>query len=94
MRGAYLLCGLLNAVIIDIGGTTSDAGCTVEGFPRQASSEVRVSVIFGIKLALLSVSLKYISLQDIPVPTMSCCYFCDNVEMGYESIAACPKKEV
>ncbi len=35
MRGAAFLSGLKNAIVIDIGGTTSDIGLLVEGFPRE-----------------------------------------------------------
>lgn len=35
MRGAGFLSGLKEAVVIDIGGTTSDVGFLVQGFPRE-----------------------------------------------------------
>jgi N-methylhydantoinase A/oxoprolinase/acetone carboxylase beta subunit len=37
MRGAAYLCGLKDALVVDIGGTTSDIGVLVNGFPREAS---------------------------------------------------------
>jgi len=37
MRGAAFLSGLKDAVVVDIGGTTSDVGVLVNGFPREAS---------------------------------------------------------
>ncbi|KAK3086626.1 hypothetical protein FSP39_021189 [Pinctada imbricata] len=37
MRGAAFLCGIEDAVVIDIGGTTTDVGVLSKGFPRQAS---------------------------------------------------------
>ncbi len=43
MRGAAFLTRLLNAVVVDIGGTTSDVGVLVNGFPRQASTQCIVS---------------------------------------------------
>jgi N-methylhydantoinase A/oxoprolinase/acetone carboxylase beta subunit len=36
MRGAAFLSGLQDAVVIDIGGTTTDIGVLVHGFPRTA----------------------------------------------------------
>jgi N-methylhydantoinase A/oxoprolinase/acetone carboxylase beta subunit len=42
MRGAAFLSGLKDAVVVDIGGTTSDVGVLVNGFPREASMAVRI----------------------------------------------------
>ncbi|KAL8612771.1 hypothetical protein ACOMHN_033441 [Nucella lapillus] len=42
MRGAAYLCDLQDAVVVDIGGTTTDVGVLKNGFPRQASAHVRV----------------------------------------------------
>ncbi len=42
MRGAAFLSGLRDAVVVDIGGTTSDVGVLVQGFPREASVAVRI----------------------------------------------------
>jgi N-methylhydantoinase A/oxoprolinase/acetone carboxylase beta subunit len=42
MRGAASLSGLANAVVIDVGGTTSDIGMLVNGFPRQANGVVEI----------------------------------------------------
>ena len=42
MRGAALLSGLEDCIVIDIGGTTSDIGVLVGGFPRQATAHVDV----------------------------------------------------
>ena len=41
LRGAAFLSGLTEAVVIDIGGTTSDFGALVHGFPRPANNVVR-----------------------------------------------------
>ena len=38
MRGAGFLTGLRNAIVVDIGGTTTDVGVLVNGFPREAST--------------------------------------------------------
>ena len=37
LRGASALSNLDNAIVIDIGGTTSDAGILVNGFPRESN---------------------------------------------------------
>ncbi|QDC08704.1 hydantoinase/oxoprolinase family protein [Oceanicola sp. D3] len=42
MRGAALLAGLENAMVCDVGGTTADIGCLVNGFPREANNVVEV----------------------------------------------------
>ena len=38
LRGAGLLTGLTDAIVVDIGGTTSDIGVLVEGFPRESTA--------------------------------------------------------
>ena len=40
MRGAMLLADEPDAIVVDIGGTTSDIGVLVSGYPRQASGAV------------------------------------------------------
>lgn len=42
MRGAAFLSGLKDAIVVDIGGTTSDVGVLQAGFPRQAGVAVEV----------------------------------------------------
>lgn len=42
MRGAAFLSGLNDAIVVDIGGTTSDVGMLTHGFPREASVAVEV----------------------------------------------------
>jgi N-methylhydantoinase A/oxoprolinase/acetone carboxylase beta subunit len=42
MRGAAFLSGLDDAVVIDVGGTTTDVGCLKHGFPREANAVVEV----------------------------------------------------
>jgi len=37
MRGAALLTGIDNAVVVDVGGTTSDIGLLQNGFPREST---------------------------------------------------------
>lgn len=42
MRGAALLTGIKNAMVCDVGGTTADIGCLINGFPREANNVVEV----------------------------------------------------
>ncbi|WP_321395558.1 hydantoinase/oxoprolinase family protein [Emcibacter sp.] len=42
MRGAAYLSGLENALVADIGGTTTDIGMLVNGFPRESSLTVDI----------------------------------------------------
>jgi N-methylhydantoinase A/oxoprolinase/acetone carboxylase beta subunit len=42
MRGAAFLSGVSDAIVVDIGGTTSDVGSLYRGFPRQATVAVEV----------------------------------------------------
>ncbi len=42
MRGAAALSGIADAVVLDVGGTTTDGGVLVNGFPREASFEVEI----------------------------------------------------
>ncbi len=42
MRGAARLSGQDNAVVVDIGGTTTDVGVLVHGFPRESAVSVDI----------------------------------------------------
>nr|WP_321443416.1 hydantoinase/oxoprolinase family protein [uncultured Cohaesibacter sp.] len=42
MRGAALIAGIDNAMVCDVGGTTADIGCLINGFPREANNVVEV----------------------------------------------------
>ncbi len=42
MRGAAYLSGLKEAIVVDIGGTTSDVGVLSHGFPRESSVPVDI----------------------------------------------------
>ncbi|MFO1219452.1 MAG: hydantoinase/oxoprolinase family protein [Burkholderiaceae bacterium] len=42
MRGAAFLTRLDDAMVVDVGGTTSDIGCLVHGFPREANNVVEI----------------------------------------------------
>jgi len=59
LRGAAFLSGLKDAMVVDVGGTTSDVGCLRHGFPREANNTVEVG---GVRTAfrmpdLLSIGL-------------------------------------
>ena len=43
MRGAAYLCQVTDAVVVDVGGTTTDVGVLRSRFPRQAAADVRVA---------------------------------------------------
>jgi N-methylhydantoinase A/oxoprolinase/acetone carboxylase beta subunit len=45
LRGAYKLTGLEDAIVVDIGGTTSDIGVLQGGFPRESNVVVSVGGI-------------------------------------------------
>ena len=42
IRGACMLTGLKDAVVVDIGGTTSDIGILRDGFPRESNTVIEV----------------------------------------------------
>lgn len=42
MRGAALLTGHKDAMVCDVGGTTADVGCLINGFPREANNVVEI----------------------------------------------------
>ena len=42
MRGAHFLSGERNAIVVDIGGTSTDVGVLVNAYPREASTVVRI----------------------------------------------------
>ncbi|MCC7410544.1 MAG: hydantoinase/oxoprolinase family protein [Gammaproteobacteria bacterium] len=42
MRGAAYLSGAMNAIVADIGGTTTDVGVLANGFPRESSLTVDI----------------------------------------------------
>lgn len=42
LRGAAVLSKLDNAIVVDIGGTTSDVGVLASGFPRESNSYIDV----------------------------------------------------
>src|SRR6202040_963650 len=42
MRGAAFLSGVDDAIVVDVGGTSTDVGQLRRGFPREANSVVEV----------------------------------------------------
>src|SRR5215469_2251688 len=45
MRGAAFLSGVLDCAVIDVGGTTTDIGVLLHGFPREASIAVEIGQV-------------------------------------------------
>jgi len=43
MRGAAYLSGMLDAMVVDVGGTTTDVGQIKAGFPRESNAVVRIN---------------------------------------------------
>lgn len=42
LRGAAFLSGILDAVVVDVGGTTTDVGVLSKGFPRESGTAVEM----------------------------------------------------
>ena len=70
MRGAAYLSGLKDALIVDIGGTTTDIGVLLNGFPRESSLTVGIGgVRTNFRMPdILSVGLGGGSLVEISGP--------------------------
>ncbi|MCH4816175.1 MAG: hydantoinase/oxoprolinase family protein [Saccharolobus sp.] len=45
IRGAHLLTGIKDAIVMDVGGTTTNVGVLHEGYPRESSSVVEIAKI-------------------------------------------------
>ena len=43
MRGAAYLSGITDGIVVDIGGTSTDVGALVRGFPREAAVAVQIA---------------------------------------------------
>jgi len=79
MRGAAYLSGLSDAMVVDVGGTTTDVGQLRLGFPREANSVVKVG---GVRTLfrmpdLLSIGLgggSHVSLDPVKVGPLSVGY--------------------
>ncbi len=50
VRGAYVLTGIEDAIVIDTGGTTSNIGVLERGFPRESSS---AAIIGGVRTSFM-----------------------------------------
>jgi N-methylhydantoinase A/oxoprolinase/acetone carboxylase beta subunit len=79
MRGAAYLSGLSDAMVVDVGGTTTDVGQLKLGFPREANSVVKVG---GVRTLfrmpdLLSIGLgggSHVTLDPVKVGPVSVGY--------------------
>jgi N-methylhydantoinase A/oxoprolinase/acetone carboxylase beta subunit len=79
MRGAAYLSGLQDAMVVDVGGTTTDVGQLKNGFPREANSVVKVG---GVRTLfrmpdLLSIGLgggSHVQLEPVKVGPVSVGY--------------------
>jgi N-methylhydantoinase A/oxoprolinase/acetone carboxylase beta subunit len=79
MRGAAYLSGIEDAMVADVGGTTTDIGQIRHGFPREANAVVKVG---GVRTLfrmpdLLSIGLgggSYVSLDPLSVGPLSVGY--------------------
>jgi len=45
MRGAAFLSGIRDGIVLDVGGTSTDGGALVNGFPREASVSVSIAEV-------------------------------------------------
>ncbi|MCK5093368.1 MAG: hydantoinase/oxoprolinase family protein, partial [Spirochaetes bacterium] len=45
LRGAAFLSGLSDAVVVDVGGTTTDVGILKSGFPRESTTAVEIGSV-------------------------------------------------
>ena len=43
MRGAAFLSGITDGIVVDVGGTSTDVGALVKGFPREAAVAVQLA---------------------------------------------------
>ena len=50
VRGAYVLTGIEDAIVVDMGGTTTNVGALEHGFPRESSMP---AVIGGVKTSFM-----------------------------------------
>jgi N-methylhydantoinase A/oxoprolinase/acetone carboxylase beta subunit len=79
MRGAAYLSGIADAIVVDVGGTTTDVGQIKNGFPREANAVVQIG---GVRTLfrmpdLLSIGLgggSHVSLHPISVGPLSVGY--------------------
>ena len=43
MRGAAFLSGVRDGIVVDVGGTSTDVGALVKGFPREAAVAIELA---------------------------------------------------
>ena len=51
------ISGIENSLVVDIGGTTTDVGQLVKGFPREAAARVEVNFNYDFSSLHWSISL-------------------------------------
>lgn len=78
MRGAAFLTGLQNAVVVDIGGTTTDIGIIVNGFSRTKSE--------GATIAGVSTNFRVPDVLSLPLGGGSVVQTDGNLRIGPESV--------
>ena len=91
MRGAAFFRCVKNAIVIDIGGTSTDVGVLRNGFPREASSEIKIGgVRTNFRMPdVLSIGLgggSYVSLDpEVKVGPLSAGYNLNNEALVFGS---------
>src|SRR5437764_3308363 len=79
MRGAAVLSGMQDAMVVDVGGTSSDVGQLRRGFPREANSVVEIGEVRTLFRMpdLFSIGLgggSIVSAKPLAVGPRSVCY--------------------
>lgn len=74
IRGAAFLTGLDEAIVVDVGGTTTDVGILVKGLARETSAVIELG---GVKTNfamadVLSIALGGGTIVDLNIPTSPC----------------------
>jgi N-methylhydantoinase A/oxoprolinase/acetone carboxylase beta subunit len=77
MRGAAFLSGLTDAIVVDVGGTSTDIGQLRRGFPREANSVVEIG---GVRTLFRMPDLLSIGLGGGSV------VHCDPLTLGPQSV--------
>jgi N-methylhydantoinase A/oxoprolinase/acetone carboxylase beta subunit len=95
MRGAAYLSGIDDAMVVDVGGTSSDVGQLVRGFPREANAVVAVG---GVRTLfrmpdLLSIGLgggSHVGLDPVAIGPLSVGYrlFEEGIAFGGRQLTA------
>jgi len=95
MRGGAYLSGLADAMVVDVGGTTTDIGQLRNGFPREANSVVKIG---GVRTLfrmpdLISIGLgggSHVSLEPLRIGPLSVGYrlACEGIAFGGTQLTA------